>query len=173
MDGAVRNHTERCELTTRSKTRRAISSIAVAIAALATVLLPGTPAHAAWGADTPVYINLVSNDGYGRQLARLEGTVTFDDGNTKFRYSLQLCWGSGAYPQPNLAINVNGTTYVQPVGTGSTSASGCQRVALYGSEVNFGSIVRNVRFDVTAGWFHPGNNYNTRTRSATYDNPFN
>ncbi|HEX4815199.1 MAG TPA: hypothetical protein VFV66_20850 [Nonomuraea sp.] len=160
-------------MTTPSKVRRAVSSVALAVAALVAVLLPAAPAHAAWGPDQTVFINVISNDGYGRQLARLEGTIAFDDGNAMFRYSLQLCWGSGAYPAPSVRFYVNGTTFYGPVGAGETTATGCQRVFLYASQTNVGGLVSNVRIDVTAGWFYPGNQYNTRTKSATYDNPFN
>ncbi|GAB3900021.1 hypothetical protein GCM10027612_60960 [Microbispora bryophytorum subsp. camponoti] len=80
----------------------------MAIAAMAAALLPLSPAHAAYGADQPVYLQLTSNDGNATQLALLDGTVAFDDGNTKYRYSLRLCW-QHAYPAPYFMINVNGT----------------------------------------------------------------
>ena len=119
-------------------------------------------------------MQLVSNDGNATQLALLEGTVAFDDGNTKYRYSLRLCW-QHAYPAPSFLINVNGTSTVTPVKTGTTSATGCQQVAVYDTEADFGTTVRNVRFDVTGGWFISGTNqYATRTKSSsTYDNPYN
>jgi hypothetical protein len=165
----------RCELTERSWGRRLATSIALAITALAATLLPVTPAHAAYGPDQQVYVQVIANDGSGMQLARLEGTVAFDDSNTKYRYSLNLCWQSGAYPQPSFLIKVNGSATNSPVGTGYTSATGCQQVSLYGADVDFGSAVHNLRFDVTAGWFSSSNGYQymTRTKSSgTYDNPF-
>ncbi|MEO3860460.1 hypothetical protein [Acrocarpospora sp. B8E8] len=160
-------------MTERSWGRRLTTSIALAITALAVTFLPATPAHATYGADQPVYVQVIANDGSGMQLARLEGTVAFDDSNTKYRYSLSLCWQSGAYPQPSFLIIVNGSATNYPVWTGSTSATGCQQVALYSAEVNVGSAVYNLRFDVTAGWFS-SSGYRTRTKSSgTYDNPFN
>ncbi|ETK32967.1 hypothetical protein [Microbispora sp. ATCC PTA-5024] len=161
-------------MTEHSWGRRLTTSIALAVTALAVTCLPVSPAHAAYGPDQQVYVQVIANDGSGMQLARLEGTVAFDDSNTKYRYSLSLCWQSGAYPQPSFLINVNGTTTNYPVWTGSTSASGCQQVALYSAEASFGGSVYNLRFDVTAGWFSHGYQYMTRTKSSgTYDNPFN
>ncbi|MBP2705042.1 hypothetical protein JOL79_14595 [Microbispora sp. RL4-1S] len=163
-------------MTKRSWGRRLATSIALAITASAFTFLLGTPAHAAYGPDQPVYVQVIANDGSGMQLARLEGTVAFDDSNTKYRYSLSLCWQSGAYPQPSFLINVNGSATNSPVWTGTTSAAGCQQVALYSAEASFGGPVYNLRFDVTAGWFSSshGYQYMTRTKSSgTYDNPFN
>lgn len=151
---------------------RALRWIAVAVSVLAAGLLPVTPAHATYGSDQPVYVQVNSNTGPTQALARLDGTVAFDDGNTKFRYSLAMCWQS-AYPSPNLQIVVNGSTYLWGSYAGTTSAPGCQQVILYSAEVTHGGVVANVRFDVTAGWFYPGNQYNSRTRSWTADNPFN
>ncbi|TQS13634.1 hypothetical protein [Microbispora hainanensis] len=157
----------------RSRGRRLTTSIAMAIAATAAALLPLSPAHAAYSADQPVYLQLVSNDGNATQLALLQGTVAFDDGNTKYRYSLTLCW-QHAYPAPSFRVVVNGTSTSWPTQTGSTSLPGCQQTAVYNSEVNFGSTVGNVRFDVTGGWFGSNGQYQTRTKSSyTYDNPYN
>ncbi|KAA9377648.1 hypothetical protein F5972_18730 [Microbispora cellulosiformans] len=160
-------------MTARSRGRRLTTSIAMAIAALAAALAPLSPAHAAYGPDQPVYLGLISNDGTGLELAVLQGTVAFDDGNTKYRYSLSLCW-QHAYPAPSFLINVNGTTTNWPTQTGYSSAPGCSQVYLYNAEVNFGSTVQNVRFDVTGGWFGSNGQYKSRTKSTgTYDNPYN
>jgi len=156
-------------MTARSKTRRITRSIAVAVTAFAALLLPVTPAHAAWGPDQLVWITVTDN---GRALARLEGTIAFDDGNTMYRYSLRLCWQSGSYPAPSAVLQVSGTR-TSPVSTGSTSAPGCQMVFLYGATVNFGSLVPNVGISVTSGYFDSSNQYHRVTDSATYDNPFN
>lgn len=163
----------RCQVTTRSRGRRLAASVALAGGAIATALLPTTPAHAAYGPDQPVYVQLVSNDGNATPLARLEGTLAFDSGNTKYRYSLTLCWQS-AYPAPSFRVIVNGTTTNYPTSTGTTTKSGCQVTTVYNNEVNFGSTVRNVRFDVTGGWFGTNGQYQMRTKSSsTYDNPYN
>jgi len=160
-------------VTTRSRGRRLAASVALAGGAIATALLPTTPAHAAYGPDQPVYVQLVSNDGNATPLARLEGTLAFDSGNTKYRYSLTLCWQS-AYPAPSFRVIVNGTTTNFPSSTGTTTKSGCQVTTVYNNEVNFGSTVRNVRFDVTGGWFGTNGQYQMRTKSSpTYDNPHN
>jgi hypothetical protein len=169
----VRKET-RSELKTRSKARRIPGSIAIAIAALGAILLPVTPANAAYGPDQTVALTVTSNSGPSLTLARLEGTVAFDDASTKFRYSLQLCWGSGAYPMPNFSITINGNVGVAPVQTGTAPApAGCQFVFLYNAENTAPGTLTNVTFAVTGGWFYPGNQYNTRAKSVTYDNPYN
>nr|WP_062341846.1 hypothetical protein [Herbidospora sakaeratensis] len=159
----------------RPRGRRLTTSIAFAFMALAALILPATPAHAAYGPDQSVWVQVTANDGSGMPLAQLQGTIAFDDSNTKYRYSLSICWQSGAYPQPSAVIVVNGSSGSYPIWSGSSSATGCQQVALYSSEVNFGSAVYNLRFDVTAGWFSRTNGqYMSRTKSSgTYDNPFN
>ncbi len=157
----------RCELITHPK--RLTAAI---LAALALIILPASPAHATYGPDQPVYVQLNATGG-GPMLALLQGTVAFDDGNTRYRYNLTLCWQS-AYPQPYFLINVNGSTTQSPVYTGMSSAPGCQFVYNYSADVNFGGTVQNVRFDVTGGWFASSGQYMMRTRSsATYDNPYN
>ncbi|MEV4470914.1 hypothetical protein ACFFR3_43655 [Nonomuraea salmonea] len=148
-----------------------VRAMAVVVAALAAVFLPLSPAHAAYGPDQPVYIQLNATDPSNTGLARLEGTIAFDDGDTMFRYAVRLCW-LHAYPAPNLRIYVNGSTQIWPVSTGTTSTPGCQMTTLYAAEVAHGAAVANVRFEVTGGWFYPGSQYNTRTKSYTSDNPF-
>ncbi|WP_066360194.1 hypothetical protein [Herbidospora mongoliensis] len=155
---------------THSKWR---TSIAAALATLALVVLPAAPAHATYGPDQTVYVQLNAT-GTGQNLALLQGVVAFDDGNQRYRYTLSLCWQSGAYPQPSFLIVVNGSTTQSPVYTGMSSAPGCQFVYNYYSDTNFGGTVQNVRFDVTAGWFGNMGQYMMRTRSSgTYDNPYN
>jgi hypothetical protein len=165
----------RLELKTSTKARRAAGSITIALVALGAILLPVSPAYATYGPDQPVALTVNSNSGPSFTLARLDGTVAFDDGNTKFRYSLRLCWGSGAYPRPHFNITVNGSIGVSPIETGSAPApAGCQLVLfLYNGEHTTATTLTNVTFSVTGGWFYPGNQYNTRTRSVTYDNPYN
>ncbi|GIH24065.1 hypothetical protein Aph01nite_23750 [Acrocarpospora phusangensis] len=162
-------------MTERSWGRRLTTSIALAVTALAVIVLPATPAHATYGPNQSVYVQVTANDGTGQQLARLEGTVAFDDSNTKYRYALTLCW-QNAYPMPSFIIVLNGSTVNYPVLTGYSSATGCQQVTVYDAEATPGITVSNLRFDVTAGWFSSVNGwqYMTRTKSSgTYDNPFN
>ncbi|MEU3163242.1 hypothetical protein [Streptosporangium sp. NPDC006930] len=160
---------------TRSTVRRAAGSVVIAIATLAAILVPVTPAHATYGPDQPVSVTVTSNAGPPLMLAQLTGTVAFDDGNTKFRYALQLCWGSGAYPSPSFSITVNGSTPLYPTLTGTATAPpGCQAyLSLYNGEHTHSTTLRNVTINVTGGWFYPGNSYNSRTKSVTYDNPYN
>ncbi|GLW24018.1 hypothetical protein Mame01_40610 [Microbispora amethystogenes] len=160
---------------TRSKARNAVSSFAVVIATLVAILMPVTPAHATYGPDQTVYLAVTSNAGPSIMLAQVTGTLAFDNGNTKFKYSLRLCWGSGSYPQPNFYIAVNGSTYLYPAQTGTAPApSGCQvYLFLYDGEYTHSTTLANVTLYVTGGWFYPGNTYNSRTKSVTYDNPYN
>lgn len=160
---------------TRSKARNAVSSFAIVIATLVAILMPVTPAHAAYGPDQTVSLTVTSNSGPSITLAQLTGTLAFDDGNTKFRYSLKLCWGSGSYPRPNFYVAVNGSTYLYPAQTGTATApSGCQQyLFLYDGEYTHSTTLANVTLYVTGGWFYPGNTYNSRTKSVTYDNPYN
>jgi hypothetical protein len=164
----------RLELT-RSKARRAARSVAIAIATLAAILMPLTPAHAAYGPDQPVSITVISNAGPSIMLAQLTGTLAFDDGNTKFRYALRLCWGSGSYPKPNFYVSVNGGTIFYPAQTGTSAAPpGCQlSLYHYDGEYTHSSTLTNITLNVTGGWFYPGQTYNSRTKSTTYDNPYN
>jgi hypothetical protein len=137
--------------------------------------MPVTPAHAAYGPDQPVSVTVTSNAGPPIMLAQLTGTLAFDDGNTKFRYALRLCWGSGSYPKPNFYVSVNGSTFLYPTQTGTAAAPpGCQLyLFLYDGEYTHYTTVTNVTLYVTGGWFYPGQTYNSRTKSVTYDNPYN
>ncbi|MEU8355897.1 hypothetical protein AB0C27_07770 [Nonomuraea sp. NPDC048882] len=164
----------RLELT-RSPARRAAGSAAIVIATLVAILMPVTPAHATYGADLPVSITVTSNAGPPLMLAQVTGTVAFDDGNTKFRYSLRLCWGSGSYPRPNLYVSVNGSSTFYPGQTSTSPApAGCQ-LSLYhhDGEYTHPSTIANITVYVQGGWFYPGQTYNSRTKSLTYDNPYN
>jgi hypothetical protein len=163
-----------CNLTARWNVRHLAMSIAVALTALVGALMPFSPAHAAFGSNQTVYLQLTANDGYGTQLARLNGTIAFDNGNQKYRYSLRLCW-QNAYPAPNLRVYVNDSSSSVPAQTGTSSESGCQMVLLYSHTVNYGSTVRNVHFTVTGGWFDRfDHQYHMRTDyTYTYDNPYN
>ena len=145
------------------------------IAALAALLLPVTPAHAAYGPDQTVSLTVNSNSGPSLMLAQLTGTVAFDDGNRKFKYSLRLCWGSGAYPRPNFSVSINGSTGFWPTETGTAPApSGCQLyLGLYDGEYTHPTTLANITLNVTGGWFYPGNTWNSRTKTVTYDNPYN
>lgn len=150
-------------------------SIAIAIAMfVAAVLLPTTPAHATYGPPQQVYLQLISNDGQGLYLARAEGTVAFDDGNRRYTYSVSVCW-QNAYPSPNLNVYVNDVWQnVWP--TSGPTAPGCQgSLSVYSAnDVDHGDTVRNIRFELTGGWFDRQGQYRSRTKSTPYyDNPFN
>jgi hypothetical protein len=164
----------RLELT-RSRARRAASSVIIAVATLVAILLPVTPAHATYGPDQPVSITVISNAGPSIMLAQLTGTLAFDDGNTKFKYALRLCWGSGSYPRPNFYVSINGSTPFYPTQTGTAAAPpGCQlSLSVYDGEYTHSTTVTNITLYVTGGWFYPGMTYNSRTKSTTYDNPYN
>jgi hypothetical protein len=162
---------EDAKLTTRSTRRRWTTPIGIAIAALAAALLPITPAHAAYGPDQPVFLSISGGNGTGL-LARVDGTMAFDDGNRQFKYSVRLCWAR-SYPAPNFWMVVNGSTTYYPNYSGSSSAPGCQQVTLYADAPTHGDIIRNIRFRLNGGWFDSQNGYHRVEREFTYDNPFN
>lgn len=153
---------------TRTRGRRWTASIAIALAALAAAVLPTSPAHAAYAPDQPVYLQAY---GGGQLLARVTGTIGFDDGN-RFRYSLRLCW-QHSYPAPNLWVRINRSFSYGPPQTGSASESGCQTLTLHSEQRDHGSAVTTVRLEVVAGWFNNQNQYQQDTDWADYDNPYN
>lgn len=83
--------------------------VALVLAMFAGVILPVTPAHAAWGKKIPVTIQINYPNGGSPTLGRVEGWIQFD-GADSFRYSFTFCRQS-SYSPPSLTISVNRTNY--------------------------------------------------------------
>lgn len=150
--------------------RRTTTALAAAFAMALAILLAPAPAHAAWGSQIPVSIQVVSN--YGYQLGYASGWVQFDTGGTTFRYEITVCRQS-SYTPPNLAVSVN-TTNQNPTGTNVTThymnyvVPGGTAPCYGGSETFTGqhdrSPLSNVYFLLSGNTFVDGNNFTIFTQ---------
>ncbi|QYC42462.1 hypothetical protein Nocox_24295 [Nonomuraea coxensis DSM 45129] len=148
------------------------SRIALLLAAIAVALLPLTPAQAAYGPPSPIVLQVNASD--GTQLARVEGTVAFDDGNTRYTYSLVLCRRS-SFQAPYVRIYVNGVVHDTLFWNPSTTVPWCFYSGFaspHSAEVTYGAVVQNVRFELVGSSF-PNNVYKEHRSGFTYDNPYN
>ncbi|WP_030454645.1 hypothetical protein [Herbidospora cretacea] len=143
----------------------------IVIALLAVLATPAAPARAAYGTDLPVSIDVY---GQGVKLSGAYGSIAFDDGNAKYRYSIAVCWQS-SYSRPTLYASVNGAWRsplpVSP-GTAVTIPQCTGQASLLLGEVTPGGTVANVTITVDGVKFNPPNS-TYHTNSAFYDNPFN
>ncbi|WP_062429881.1 hypothetical protein [Herbidospora daliensis] len=141
----------------------------LAIALLAVLAIPAAPAQAAYGADLPVHIDVY---GQGVKLSGAYGSISFDDGNTKYRYSIAVCW-QGSYSRPTLYASVNGA-WRSPLSGTSTAVSipQCTGQATLVSGEATGGTIANVSIVVDGVKFNPPNS-TYHTGSAFYDNPYN
>ena len=93
----------------RSMLRRGATGLAALVVAMfAGVILPVSPAHAAWGHQIPVTIQVERPIGYSgatESIGRAEGWVQFD-GVDSFRFNLTICRQS-SYSLPRLYVSVN------------------------------------------------------------------
>ncbi|MEV0199883.1 hypothetical protein [Nonomuraea sp. NPDC050691] len=150
----------------------AIRSVTVVLVALATLSLPIAPAHAAYGPPIPVTMEVYAK---GVKLAGAYGSLQFDDGNTKYAYSLAMCRES-SYSQPNLWISVNGgpRSLAWSGGGSPVSIPQCRYDAyLISAEVQHGGVVANVAFTLDGVHFSNQNVATYHSRTATFDNPYN
>ena len=148
--------------------RRALT---VVLAMLAAVLLVATPAHATYGPPNPVTLEVY----YGTtKLSGLYGTLSFDDGNTRFAYSLAVCRES-SYTPPNVWYTVNGGGRVPISGGGSSvTIPQCRYPAyLISGEPAPGVVVGTVALIIDGVYFTPQNGAIFRERSTWWDNPYN
>ncbi|WP_066374449.1 hypothetical protein [Herbidospora mongoliensis] len=142
----------------------------LAVALLAVLVTPVAPAQAAYGSDLPVNIDVY---GQGIKLSGAYGTIAFDDGNTKYRYSIAVCW-QGSYSRPTLYASVNGA-WRSPLPAGGTAVTIPQctgQATLLSGEVTAGATINNVAIVVDGVKFNPPNS-TYHTNSAFYDNPYN
>ena len=147
--------------------------IAVTVMALAATLVPLTPAHATYGPQLPVILYVNADN--GTKLARVEGTLQFDDGNAKYAYSLTLCRYS-SYSAPYIRISVNGTYRDLLSWYGGTTVPWCTYsgfATVFTGDIDYGSTVRNVSFQLVGSSFSNQNVYKEHYDYLTYDNPYN
>ncbi|MEO3810691.1 hypothetical protein ABGB17_16950 [Sphaerisporangium sp. B11E5] len=134
-------------------------------------LLPLSPAHAAYGPPQPISMG---TSGGGQILALADGTLQFDDGNTKFLYYIELCRVS-SFSAPYIKVYVNGVYQYSLYWEGNTTTSRCPagyRSTIHSAESSHGGTVANVTFTLVSSDFI-NNVYRERTRTVTYDNPYN
>ncbi|MEO3861490.1 hypothetical protein [Acrocarpospora sp. B8E8] len=62
--------------------------LTIALTVVAALVVPVAPAHAAYGSDIVVSIDVY---GQGFKLSGAYGTIAFDNGNAKYRYSIAMC----------------------------------------------------------------------------------
>lgn len=158
--------------------RRLLLALAAVAALTAPAVLAGSPAHAAWGAQYPVAIQVTGN---GQQLGYATGWVQFDTGGDTFQYSITVCRQS-SYTPPNLRVAVNAQTPGNPSGTTVathyTSPSGPWGTApCYGmSQTVTGQHTfaghRNVYFVLSGNTFVNGNNFTVYTQDRLAYNPY-
>ncbi|MEV7968229.1 hypothetical protein AB0O34_19930 [Sphaerisporangium sp. NPDC088356] len=137
-------------------------------------LLPLTPAHAAYGAPIPVSMAVYGGSTGTQLLARVDGTMQFDDGNMKYQYNLELCRVS-SFVAPHVKVSVNGVYKYSLFWSGGSSTALCPSfytATALAAEVDNGSTVANVTLTLVGSDFN-NNVYRERTRTTTYDNPFN
>ncbi|MEU9890651.1 hypothetical protein AB0M95_09795 [Sphaerisporangium sp. NPDC051017] len=138
---------------------------------VAALVVAVAPAHATYGPDRTVNIEVW---GQGVKLSGAYGSIAFDDGNAKYRYSIAMCQQS-SYTRPSLFASVNGGARTTLYAGGGTPVSipQCPYTAyLIGGEVTPGGTVDNVTLTVDGVRFNPPNS-TYHTNSAFYDNPFN
>ncbi|MFC6081939.1 hypothetical protein [Sphaerisporangium aureirubrum] len=159
-----------------STTRRLRSTRSLAVGLLVAVaaLLPLTPAHAAYGAPLPIQQAIYGGVNNAQLLARSDGTLQFDDGNTKYKYYIELCRVS-SFVAPSIRVAVNGVyqyTLFYNVGSATALCPSGYTATILSAEVNHGGTVANVSFTLVASDFI-NQVYRERTRTSTYDNPYN
>ena len=149
---------------------RFLRVLTIALMAAAALVVPTAPAHATYGSDLTVNLDVW---GQGIKLSGAYGTIAFDDGNAKYRYSIAVCW-QGSYSRPTLYASVNGAWRTALPGGGTpVTISQCQgQASLLSGEVTPGGTVNNVTITVDGVRFNPPNS-TYHTNSAFYDNPFN
>jgi len=145
--------------------------LTVVLAVLAGILLAAGPASATYGAPTAVLLQV---NGGGMKLSGVSGSLSFDDGNTKFAYSLAVCRES-SYTPPNVWYSVNGGQRIPISGGGSpVSVPECKYTAyLISGEPVPGVVITSVTVFIDGVWFDNHNVAHYFERSGTYDNPFN
>lgn len=145
--------------------RRALT---VVLAMLAAVLLVATPAQATYGPPVPVTMEVW----YGSvKLSGLYGSLSFDDGKTKFSYTLDVCRVS-SYTPPNVWYSVNGGGRV-PIsgGGGAVTIPQCVYTAYrISGEPSPGVVITKVTLYLDGVYFDNSNVAHFKERSANFFN---
>ncbi|MFS1299751.1 hypothetical protein [Streptosporangium longisporum] len=137
-------------------------------------LLPLTPAHAAYGTPIPVSMAVYGGWNGTQLLARVDGTIQFDDANQKYQYHLSLCRVS-SFVGPNVRVLVNNVYKSTLYWNGGSPTAQCPAsyiATAHSAEVDNGSTVHNVTLTLVGSDFN-ANVFRERTETWTYDNPFN
>jgi hypothetical protein len=131
---------------------------------IAAAPVPVTPANSTYGSRLPVTLYVNAED--GTRLARVEGTLQFDDGKTKYAYSLTVCRYS-SLSAPDVKVFVNDAYYdLLPWFV----YSGFE--AMFTGEVNYGARLMNVSLQLVGSSFSPRNGYTVHYDSVNYENPY-
>ncbi|MCD0444606.1 hypothetical protein LO763_13340 [Glycomyces sp. A-F 0318] len=158
--------------------RRLLLALAAMAALTAPAVFAGAPAHAAWGAQYPVTIQVTGN---GHQLGYATGWVQFDTGGDTFQYSITVCRQS-SYTPPSLRVAVNaytpgnlyGTTvtthYTDPTGPSGTAPCYGRSQTVTGQHTFTGH--QNVYFVLSGNTFVNGNNFTVYTQDRYVSNPY-
>ncbi|MEO3812997.1 hypothetical protein ABGB17_28680 [Sphaerisporangium sp. B11E5] len=152
---------------------RTFRSLTLALVALVALLLPVTPAHATYGSPLTVWAVTYGNGG-STELARVDGNLYFDDGNTKIYYDLSLCRRS-SFTAPYVRVLINGVNYTNLYWSGGSSTAVCPSfytATPHAAEINYGSTITSVSLILVSSEF-PNNVYTERTKRRDYDNPYN
>ena len=140
--------------------KRLLTSLAVVFALIATAFVSAAPAHAAYGAQLPVDVQVSA---YSQNVGMVTGWVQFDDGRTSFRYDLAFCRES-SFAAPTLEIHVNNALYRTIYHSGGGSMTPCRFAMGVAQTENYGSPVSSVQFIVIGSSFNQ-NVYRTHRSS--------
>lgn len=153
--------------------RQLTKFVAIMSAALFAVALAAAPAQATYGSPLPVDLQLTSSSGT-IQVGRIVGTLQFDNGNSHYWVSATICRQS-SYTNPNVRVFVNGSLHQYLTGTYGSRPQICGGHGI-SEAVNSGFAYAGTIYNITIsieGIHFDGSTATTRTRSTTYDNPFN
>jgi hypothetical protein len=143
-----------------------------AAAAIGVTVLPAVPAHATYGPQNGI-VHLQLLDSVGSHIGSIDGTVEFDDGNTKYRYSLTVCRQS-SFTAPFAYVYVNGA-YQFPLLPSYTALPACGGAlgGVVSGEVVSGSVVQNVTVEFHGSSYGYPAGFEQRQKSVVKDNPYN
>jgi hypothetical protein len=163
----------------KSRTRRLTCLLATVAAMVGVTVLPAGPAHAAYGPQFGTVHWQLLNSAGNQLIGSIDGTLEFDDGNTKFRYSLTMCrQNSFTAPYANVFVNGTFSFSLNPAYTGMPGCGGATALGgVVTGEVETGSLVHNVTVQFNGSYYGSGPNgymvWEQRQRNILKDNPYN